>query len=129
MTLKTKCRRHWQSLGITNTERLKDFIAELFARYEHQKDVLIEIYKLAFPEWDRISKIKGYPEIGTGIWSFICRLFQEFDHDHHPDCMPGGAWMNTGFSVNKDLGDWEISFGNCEVEYTEPIPIQTEVSI
>lgn len=121
MTLGNKCRRHWQSLGINNTERLKDFIAELFTRHEHQKDVLIEIYKLAFPEWDQISRIKGYPEVGNEMWLYVCRLFQKFDHDHHPHCMPGGAWMNTGFSVNHKLEAWEISFENCQVEYNKPI--------
>ena len=47
MTLENKYRRHWQSLGLTNTEKLKDFIAELFTKHDHQKDVLIELYKLA----------------------------------------------------------------------------------
>ena len=91
MTLKTKCHRHWQSLGITNTERLKDFIAELFINHEHQKDVLIEIYKLAFPEWDQISKIRGYPEIGDEMWSYICRLFQR-------DKGTGTLYLTTIFS-------------------------------
>ena len=53
MKLENKCRRHWQSLGITNTERLKEFISELFSKHDHQKDVLIELYKLVFPEWER----------------------------------------------------------------------------
>ena len=121
MKLENKCRRHWQSLGITNTERLKGFISDLFSKHDHQKDVLIELYKLVFPEWDEISRIRGYPEVGSDMWLFIGRLFQNFDRNHHPNCMPGGAWMNTGFSVNHELEDWEISFDNCEVEYDKSI--------
>lgn len=120
MTLENKCQRHWQALGITNTESLKDFITTLFTKHDHQEKVLINLYKLVFPQWDCITKIEGYPEAGCDLWKFICRLFQEFDHKHHPDCMPGGLWMNTGFSVNTELQPWEVSFENCRVKYHNP---------
>ena len=64
MTLENKCQRHWQALGITNTESLKDFITTLFTKHDHQEKVLIDLYKLVFPEWDCISKI----QVITGIW-------------------------------------------------------------
>ena len=121
MTLENKCHHHWQALEITNTESLKDFITTLFTKHDHQEKVLIDLYKLVFPEWDCITKIEGYPEAGCDLWRFICRLFQEFDRKHHPGCIPGGAWMNTGFSVNHEIGAWEISFENCHVKYTRQI--------
>ena len=121
MTLNEKCRRHWQSLGITDAAKLKDFISTLFTKHDHQRDVLIELYKLVFPEWDEIARIKGYPEVGNDMWLFVCGFFQKFDQHHHPGCLPGGAWMNTGFSVNHNLEGWEIKFDNCEVEYNNPI--------
>jgi hypothetical protein len=120
MTLENKCREHWKALGIMSTENLKNYIAALFNNYDHQENVLIELCKLVFPEWDKISRIKGYPEVGNDIWLFICRLFQKFDQKHHPNCMPGGAWMNTGFSVNHNLEGWDINFANCKVEYHNP---------
>ena len=120
MTLENKYHYHWQALGITNTESLKDFITTLFTKHDHQEKVLIDLYKLVFPEWDRIIKIDGYPEAGCDLWKFICRIFQEFDRKHHPDCMPGGLWMNTGFSVNTELQPWEVSFKNCRVKYHNP---------
>ena len=120
MTLKEKCLFHWQMLRITHPDSLRESITAVFDRCDHQQAVLIDLYKLVFPEWDCISKIEGYPETGCDLWKFICRLFQEFDRNHHPDCMPGGLWMNTGFSVNSELQPWEVSFKNCRVKYHNP---------
>jgi hypothetical protein len=33
--------------------------------------------------------------------------------------MPAGAWMNSGFSVNRELSPWEIGFENCSVVYKD----------
>ena len=114
-------RSNWKRLGINNRDELKSRIMAIFEKNDHQEQVLIGLYRIAFHDWDQILKIRGYPEVGNEMWLYVCRLFQKFDHDHHPHCMPGGAWMNTGFSVNHKLEDWEISFENCQVEYNKPI--------
>lgn len=120
MTLKEKCTFHWRMLGISNTECLKKSITAVFDRCDHQQTVLIELYKLLFPGWDCITKIEGYPDAGCDLWRFICRLFQEFDRKHHSGCMPGGLWMNAGFSMDSELQPWEVSFKNCHLKYREP---------
>ena len=117
MTLKTKCRKHWERLGINDLENLKQYITAIFERLNHQEEVLVELYKLVFPEWNRIAKITLNPEAGVDLWKFICRRFQEFDRRHHPDCLPGGVWINKGFSINYDISPWEISYQNCFLEY------------
>ena len=111
----------WKHLGITRRDELKSRIMAIFENSDHQEQVLIGLYRMVFPDWDQIVKITGYPEAGDDLWKFICRLFQKFDQDHHPNCMAGGAWMNTGFSVNHHIKGWEISLENCEVEYNNQI--------
>jgi hypothetical protein len=120
MTLKEKCDFHWRMLGITNVESLKKSITAIFDRCDYQQEVLIELYKLLFPGWSAIAEIKGYPDAGCDLWHFICRLFQEFDRKHHPDCMPGGLWMNVGFSMDSNLEPWGVCFKNCHLQYREP---------
>ena len=115
MTLEEKCLKHWQQMGIDSITAIKKTIETIFQKHSHQEYVLIDIYKLVFPEWDRIERIKGYPEAGNDLWNFICRLFMEFDRKHHPDCFAGGAWMNIGFSVNPALSPWDICFRRCQV--------------
>ena len=119
MNLEEKCRQYWKKHGLTNVNTLKKYIEAIFNQHDHQEDVLIELYKLMFPEWEKILKVIGYPEVGNELWKYICRLFQEFDRKHHPDSMPGGIWMNTGFSPNSELSPWEVSFRNCHVKYAQ----------
>lgn len=111
------CGEYWENRGITDVNDLKDRIDAIFERHDHQEHVLIDLYRMVFPDWDRIRKIRGYPEAGSELWKFICRRFQEFDRTRHPDCLPGGAWMNTGFSVNRKIGPWDIGFENCTLIY------------
>ena len=115
----TKTRRHSQLLNIRDEKSLKEDITRIFESHNkqeqpHQRNIIIDLYKMVFPDWDSIEKIKGYPECGPGLWEFICLQFQEFDKKHHPDVIPGGGWMNVGFSVNSKMPPWEISLKNCQ---------------
>ena len=115
MTPETRCRQHLSKLGINNEETLREHLVEIFSRHDHQTDVLIEIYRMILPDWDLIEEIKGHPEAGKDLWTFICSQFIEFDHYHHPRVFNGGIWLSMGFSANSNLDPWEISFNNCKV--------------
>ena len=119
MTLDMKCKRHWQRLGIKDLKTLKEHIKAIFDKYQHQEEVLIDLYKMVLPDWDQIDKVEGFPAAGYDLWQFICLCFQNFDRRNHPDVMPGGAWMNSGFSVNRELSPWEIGFKHCSVVYKD----------
>jgi hypothetical protein len=121
-----KCREHWNRMGYSNPKRLKEAILEVFARNTDQHYAIIGVYRLVIPDWDEIDKLVGYPEAGTELSLFICRQCQEFDQRYHPRCMPGGAWLNYGFSVNRDIDPWGINFGNCvPVMINKPAPLTT----
>jgi hypothetical protein len=84
-----------------------------------QSDALIAIYKMVFPEWDQIEKFDGWPKCNKTTWQAICSLFMEFDRTHHANVMPGGMWMNNGFSSHggEHLKDWEVEL--CPVTLAE----------
>ena len=113
--LKKRCQEHWREMGINDVHALKDYINVVFEAYDHQSDILIDLYKMIFPDWDRIEKIKASPEAGHDLWKFICKQFIEFDSKHHPKVFKGGAWLNSGFSSNGNLDPWEINFENSRV--------------
>lgn len=112
-TFEAKCREHWDRMNYSKPEKLKERILEAFTQNTNQQDVVVDLYRLVLPDWDQIQNLKGYPEIGMELALFICRRFQEFDRCHHPNCMPGGAWLNWGFSVNRSLDPWGISLEKC----------------
>ena len=109
----------------------KDRIDEIFKRNDecaipHQATVLIELYRMVIPEWDKIKKIKnGWPIVSKKTNEYIFRKFMEFDEKHHPKVFKSGLWMNNGFSTNAELVPLELSpiphfhayIGHLEYEY------------
>jgi hypothetical protein len=115
MTLQTQCQKHLKQLGIKDRQTLKTAIQKIFSKHDHQNNVMADLYRLVLPDWEQIEKIQGYPEAGRQLSVFISEQFMQFDRQHHPDCMPAGAWLNTGFSCNSNLDPWQISLKNCRI--------------
>lgn len=115
----TDYKKHWERMNFSKPEVLKKRILESFTRHDNQQDVIVDLYRLVLPDWDQIQSLQGYPKIGKELALFICRHFQEFDRNHHPNVMPGGAWLNWGFSVSNTLAPWDISFENCVAVFQE----------
>lgn len=95
----------------------KQDIEEVFANAENTPDVVIGLYTMAFPNWDDIKKIKGWPKIGKEVSKLLWDKFIAFDKKNHPRSLAGGVWMNHGFSTDDSLPPWGIDTSNCEVIY------------
>jgi hypothetical protein len=97
----------------------KQAIDDIFETAQSQEEALIRIYKLFFPDWDSIKLIHGWPTCSMKMWRYICQKFQKLDRKYHPKVLPGGAWLNNGFSSNYDLDEWEVDTTTAQVEYKE----------
>ncbi len=89
----------------------EDKVRALFVSCSSQYDILIGLYKLALPSWDKIEYVlDGRPHIGNTGWRTIYDLFLEFDKKHHrnEDIIPGVMWLGQGFIADESLGDWEV---------------------
>lgn len=101
----------------------KEFIDATFESCQHQTDVVITFYKFVFGNdvWDTIERLEGHPAIGEEANKYIFKKFFDFDKKHHPSVIPGGAWLNWGFSTYEakslGLGPWEVSTEGCPVIY------------
>ena len=93
-------------------------IHAIFETSNDQSEACVALYRLAFPEWDELKSIDGWPGIGKEAGLYILKKFMEFDRKHHPDVLNGGLWMNKGFSVHDGtdmgLGPWELCTDNCK---------------
>ena len=94
----------------------KDHVDEVFditrgCNEPNQGTALVLLYRCAFPNWDKITKLDGWPRIGNQLHRYIMDKFRAFDREYHPDCMEGGAWFNSGFGTyeNEGIGEWEVS--------------------
>ena len=97
-------------------------IDRIFETSGDQAEACVALYRLAFPHWDEITRIDGFPSVGKEAGEYIWKRFMAFDRQHHPDVFNGGLWLNKGFSTleGAGLGPWELSTETCKVERAPP---------
>lgn len=109
---------HLSLQGIRTVRDLQIHLQKIFETSEHQNSVLVKLYQMLFPEWNKIKRLEGFPMVGQALWDYICNLFIEFDRIHHPGSFNGGVWINQGFSASAKLDPWQISLEHCKVIYS-----------
>jgi hypothetical protein len=117
MGRKFESQSYWVQLGIADSDELESRIKVIFDQSDNREHVMVGLYRMIFPQWDRIAMISGFPEVGIELWALIFLLFREFDRKHHPDRIPGEVWSEVGFEENRNLQPWEIRFESCTIEY------------
>lgn len=97
-------------------------VADVFVQATHQHQALERIYQMALgiEDLDKVEVIHGWPSCNERTWKDIARMFQDFDKIHHKDCMPGGGWLNRGFSVGDGLEAWEVNTDDVTIEWKKP---------
>jgi hypothetical protein len=111
--LAARCKSHWRELRLKDPDSIKAAIDKVFESTTSQGEALVLLYQLVLPDWDKIRTLNGHPTAGNELWVYVCKKFMEHDRTCHAEFMPGGAWINTGFSCDRGLPPWEISFGGC----------------
>lgn len=96
--------------------KLTDAMLDAAFSASNQFDALVALYRIAFPDWDRIARIDHWPSVSRSTNMSISKRFIVFDHAHHPDIVNGGLWMNSGFSTNDSVPDGMIDISTCTVE-------------
>ena len=101
----------------------QDVIDTLAANAPDQGEFIISLFRAIIPEFDLCEQVCGYPVCSTHTWLHICQLCMDFDKVHHPNCVPGGAWLNYGFANDPDLTlkDFEIEVHENMLERRKPL--------
>ena len=100
-------------------ELTREQVNEVFAKGTDQVNILLALHELVIPNWHNVTKVNGHPQAGKELWLFIARSFMDYDAQHHKSVLPGGLWMDKGFSTGKKLGDWEVSIADLRLKYKE----------
>jgi len=93
-----------------------DEVDKLFIEHTHQAELISALYRMLYPNMDEIEKVNTYPYINETTHYYLGSKFIAFDKKHHPDILPGGAWMNWGFACDTDLEDWEVHISGYTVK-------------
>lgn len=88
----------------------EDQVKALFSSSMKECDILLGLFALAIPDWDRVEYVlEGKISMGESGWRAIYELFRSFDENHPAEStFPGGLWLSNGFAVDKSLDAWEI---------------------
>jgi len=97
----------------------KETVEAIFETSTTQHQAIEDLYRLLYPDYNRIKQIHGHPKVGAELSKTIWDLFIAFDKKHHPDVMAGGAYLNWGFSTDNTLDPWGYSTEGVRVEYEE----------
>jgi hypothetical protein len=100
-------------------------VKNLFVDLDHQAEILIALYKMVIPDYDRLVEMQGWPAVNNYTWEEIALLFVDFDKDHHPEVFSGGLWLNRGFTTG-DAPDWTADLSKCELIYP-PHPLISDI--
>jgi len=86
-------------------------VKALFSSSSKECDVLIGLLKLAISHWDKVEYILGGQAAHRGRrMAYNLRPLLRFQRKSSQEraCSPGGLWLSMGFSVDKNLGPWEV---------------------
>ena len=95
----------------------RERIAQIFVHSEDTLEAALELYKVAFPDWDSIESISGWPKVSERTNKYLFRKFIALDEENLVNHIRGGLWLNKGFGTDYDLPDWVIDFEGVKVEY------------
>ncbi len=88
----------------------EDQVKALFSSCSKECDILLGLFGLAIPNWDRVEYVlEGKVSMGESGWHAIYELFRSFNENHPGESVfPGGLWLSNGFAVDKSLAAWEV---------------------
>lgn len=99
-----------------NAEAVREYILSA----EGETQAIERVFRLVYPNFDDIKSVNGYPVCNRATWLLICGFFRTLtlrlneQRGRMNQIMPGGAWLNWGFSSTDregrtmELADWQV---------------------
>ena len=97
----------------------RETIDNIFKGSTHQSEVMLKLYKVAIPNYSKVKKIHNFPIVNNLTGAYLFTQFLNFDKKFHPSVIPGGRWLDSGFSTREDLNldDFTVSINRSSIEY------------
>ena len=95
-----------------NISLTKETIDHIFETKENTQDATIALYEVAIPDYHKIDKVNSFPKISETTNKYIFRKMIDMDIKNKVKHMNGGLWMNSGFSYDDSMPDWEVFYDN-----------------
>ena len=111
--------------GFRDVPLTKEQIDAIFEQYEesefppigYQGSIIIALHQHVYGEkWHEVKMLQDFPKCSDATSTYIYEHFMPLDKKHNIQdaqnggngVVQGGAWMNRGFSVDRNMGDWFV---------------------
>lgn len=106
-----------------NTVKLnKDDVLKCITEADNTVDAVTNLHKMVMEkagiDWEQVESLSSYVQCNETTWKQVCRWFMDKEdvanlkRPLESQVMPGGAWMNWGFSAHGEaspaLKDWQV---------------------
>jgi hypothetical protein len=98
-------------------------IDAIFEEARTQESYLLGLHMAVIPHFEEVKKLEGYVCCSEELWKYIAEKAFAFDKEWAPNVLPGGAWLNWGFSgSDKSVTGHQIKLP--AIRYKEaPVPV------
>ena len=87
----------------------QETIRRIISYADQQWKALFDLYFDLYPMLPgKTGYIQIRPRCNSVTYDYISLQFIQFDQLHHPDCLPGGIWVQQGWDIDDTLQDWEV---------------------
>ena len=96
----------------------KEKIDGIFEDAENSNIAADALYNIAFSgKLENIVAVASWPTVSGKTSEYLFGKFIDLDTKKNSPCVKGGAWLNSGFSSNNAMKDWQINVDTCTIKY------------
>lgn len=97
----------------------KKRIDAIFASSNNQQQALTKLYTAAIPNYCKVKHVGHFPATNKRTSEYIIQKFIDFDIAHHTGIIPGGMWLNYGFSGLAEIDDFMVAIELDKIIYSK----------
>lgn len=81
-------------------------IDEIFLSATHENNALVSLYRAVIPDFDKVSKIFGFPTVSRNTAIYIIDKLKELSKKD--GSQTNILWLNKGFNSDEKMKDWIV---------------------
>jgi len=90
-------------------------IYAIFLSETHENNALVSLYRAVIPDFDKVSKIIGFPTVSRNTAIYILDKLKELSKND--DVQVNLLWLNKGFNSDEKMKDWIVDLKDQECKF------------
>jgi hypothetical protein len=90
-------------------------IDEIFLSTTHENDALVNLYRASVPEFEKATKLFGFPTVSRNTAIYIIDKLKELSKKD--GVQTNLLWLNKGFNSDENMKDWIVDLKDLKCEF------------